>query len=182
MQPETKPHGNEMYSRGDTVIYSTAGICTVDDVREEEFVSSGTEKQDYYILKPKSNPTSVIFIPVGNKLLTSKMRSIMKKEEIDALLDSVSTKEIVWIDDRRQRLDLFKQILLGGISPELFMMIRCIFLHREESISNGKKPSATEDGILKDAQKIVCEEFAYSLDIPESDVGGYILKKLGYDI
>ncbi|MDO4544559.1 MAG: CarD family transcriptional regulator [Bacillota bacterium] len=167
----------ERFEKGSYVVYGTNGICTVEDVKLMSF-ASGMEKNMYYILKPLSNPSSTIFVPVKNEELMSKMRDPMTKEEIDRLLMEMRDKEFEWEDDRRFRAESFHDILTRGVHQEMMMMIRCIYMRKQELSEEGRKLAATDTNTLKAAEKLVEEEFAHVLGIKPEEVGKYIRKTL----
>ena len=83
------------FSRGDYVVYGTSGICMIEDIRLMKFAMD-SEKSTYYVLKPESSDSSVVYVPAKNEKLMSKMREVMTKDEIDSLLLGMKDKEIGW--------------------------------------------------------------------------------------
>ena len=169
---------DRQFVKGDYVVYGTNGICMIEDVKPLSF-ASGVEKSTYFILKPASNPVSTIFVPMKNEKLRSKMRDLMTKDEIDALLLGMKDTEYDWESDRRIRAENFHDILAEGVDQKLLIMIRGIYIKKRSLMEEGKKLPATDSNTLKAAEKLVEEEFAYALDIPQSDVGKYIRDLLG---
>lgn len=165
------------FLKGEYVVYGTSGICMIEDIRVMKFALD-TEPAPYYILRPEHNGTSTIYVPMRNQKLMDKIRPVMTKEEIDSLLLGMRDKEIEWEADRRVRGELFHDILVKGVSQRLLLMIRCIYLKKRELLENGKKPAATDENILKSAEKLVEEEFAHVLGIPKTDIGKYIRRLL----
>ena len=99
------------FSRGDYVVYGTSGICMIEDIRLMKFAMD-SEKSTYYVLKPESSDSSVVYVPEKNEKLMSKMREVMTKDEIDSLLLGMKDKEIGWEKDRRIRSEIFHDILV----------------------------------------------------------------------
>ena len=165
------------FAKGDYVVYGTSGVCVIDDIRIMKFALD-TEKSPYYILKPTSNGTSTIYVPMKNEKLMAKLRPVMTKEEIDSLLLGMRDKEIEWDSDRRSRGEMFHEILVKGVTQKLLLMIRCIYVKKREMLKQGKKLATTDDNTLKSAEKLVEEEFAYVLDISPKDVSKYIRRLL----
>ena len=130
---------NREMTKGNYVAYGTNGICEIEDVKPLSF-TSGAEKSLYYILRPANSQGSTIFVPAGNETLTSRIRSLMTKDEIDALLTGMRDKELAWEQDRRFRTENFHEILMKGVQQELLLMIRCIYLKKQELEASGKKP------------------------------------------
>ena len=165
------------YIKGDIVVYGTNGICKIDDVQKMTFPME-TEEHTYYVLKPIGSRTSTLFIPDHKEELVSKMRYVLKKEEIDDILSGANGKDIEWIDDKNARNNCFRQILKDGKPEDFLSLIRCIFERKAFLAEKGKRLTAADDGILTSAEKLVREEFAYTLGIGEDEVAEYIRGKL----
>lgn len=161
------------FEKGRYVVYGTNGICIIEDVKNMKFAAGMPEKM-YYILSPVGNPTSTVFVPAENEKLVSKMRSVMTKNEIDELLIGMRDKELQWENDRRYRSENFHEILSKGVTQEMLLMIRCIYMKKRELSKMGKNLPTTDSNTLKAAEKLVEEEFSYTLDVKPSEVGRYI--------
>lgn len=166
------------YKAGDTVIYGVNGVCAVDELRHEAPME-GAEARLYYILRPLEGRGMTISVPADCDRLTAKLRPVLSRAEIDGLLASVREEAMDWIDDRHERADRLRVILSGGVHKELLMLIRCIYERRIQLAACGKKLNSSDEDTLKNAERLVREEFAYSLAIDPSDVGGYIRSALG---
>ena len=168
-----------MFQIGEVVSYGATGICTIEDIRMESLSRSGVKKQEYYILRPAASPTCTTYVPTANKTLTAKMRRLLTKEEIDAMILSVKGQQLAWIEDTRHRADAFGQILAKGISAELLKLIGCLYLEKQSRSKGGKKFCATDEKILSTAERMVSEEFAYALQISQKEVSAYIAAHMG---
>ena len=165
------------YKKGDFVAYGTNGICKIDDVQKMTFPMETTE-HTYYVLKPIGNKTSTLFVPDNREELVSKMRYILSREEIDEILCDPKGKEIKWIDDKNERASRFKRILQDGNPEELLYLIRCIYERKRQLTEKGKKLTSADDNVLASAEKLVREEFAFTLGITEGEVAEYIREKI----
>lgn len=163
----------KQFEKGQYVVYGTNGICTIEDITEMSF-TRGMAKAPYYILKPAATDSSTIFVPMNNEKLVSKMRSLMTKEEIDSLLLGMKDKELEWETDRRYRAENFHEIMTQGLTEDLLLMISCIYVRKRDLIKQGKKLPATDSNTLKQAEKLVEEEFSHVLGLEPWDVGKYI--------
>lgn len=167
-----------MFQVGEVVAYGATGICTVEDIRIMSLSRAGTNKQEYYVLRPAAAPTCITYVPTANEALTGKMRRVFTGEQIDGLIASVKGEQLEWIEDTRRRADVFGGILTKGISPELLKLISCLYLEKKARAGAGKKFCATDEKILSSAERIVSEEFAYALNIQQSEVSAYIAEKM----
>ncbi|MBQ7836455.1 MAG: CarD family transcriptional regulator [Clostridia bacterium] len=169
------------YSKGDFVVYGTNGICRIDDVETMTFPME-TREHTYYILRPIASKNNTLFVPDHKEELISKMRYVLKKEEIDEILEGAAGSETKWIDDKNQRHSLYKSIIAAGDAQGLLSLIRCIYEKKCTLMQAGKKLTSADSGLLESAEKLVKEEFAFALEIPEDSVADYIASKIGEHI
>jgi len=165
------------FEKGQYVVYGTNGICMIEELKEMRF-AAGMEKNTYYILKPASANASTIFVPIDNEKLMAKMRPLMSRDDIHDLLLGIQGKEILWTTDRRARSEKFHDIMVKGVTEDLLLMIRCIYKRKRELLTGNRKLPTTDSNMLKSAEKLVEEEFAYVLGIEPKDVGKYIRELL----
>ena len=158
---------------GEYVSYGINGMCNIEDIRPMQ-LSQSVEKMMYYILRPESNPKSTIFVPVNNQKLVSKMRELMTKDEINAMLVRMKDRTLEWEKDVRFRTESFHEILNNGVNQDLILMIRCMHRKRQELVQLGKKLPARDSNTLKTAERLVEEEFAHVLHIKCEEVSDYI--------
>ena len=168
------------FYKGEYVKYSNNGVCFIEDINTPDFDKKAGENA-YYILRPINDKSTTIFVPKANELLLSKMRRLLTKDEIDGLIFSIGDNEQIWIDDRKQRLDHFSEVLKRNDPLELLRTVGCIYLRKQqlESAGNNKKLSLSDLGVLEQAEKLIENEFSFVLGIPASGVGVYIREKLG---
>lgn len=158
---------------GEYVSYGINGMCNIEDIRPMQ-LSQSVEKMMYYILRPESNPKSTIFVPVNNQKLVSRMRELMTKDEINAMLVRMKDRTLEWEKDVRFRTESFHEILSNGVNQDLILMIRCLHRKRQELVQLGKKLPARDSNALKTAERLVEEEFAHVLHIKCEEVSDYI--------
>ena len=158
---------------GEYVSYGINGMCNIEDIRPMQ-LSQSVEKMMYYILRPESNPKSTIFVPVNNQKLVAKMRELMTKDEINAMLVRMKDRTLEWEKDVRFRTESFHEILNNGVNQDLILMIRCLHRKRQELVQLGKKLPARDSNTLKTAERLVEEEFAHVLHIKCEEVSDYI--------
>ena len=166
-----KMHSN--YKVGTYLIYDTFGICKLDKIENLSF-SKGTPKRPYYVLSPLNSPSSTYYVPVTNNAQTTKLRPPMTEKEIKALLEKSRSLNIKWIENRQERNENFGKILASGISEELICLISCLYSRSSALSELGKTLSSTDKDFLVTAEKMVAEEFAFSLGILPEEVPGYI--------
>ena len=166
-----------VFSENEYVRYASNGICRIKEIVSQMFFESETPVE-YYVLAPVSSETSVIYVPVNNEKLTGKMSRLISKAELEDLIRSSTENEIQWIDDRKQRGEVFHQILNRCQAQELLKLIRCIYLKKCELIRAGKKLSSSDEAVLRQAESYVQKDFSFVLKISKEQVGAYIRKIL----
>ena len=169
------------YSKGDYIRYSQNGVCYIEDIKQMKNPVFQNNLKQFYVLKPVGNEKSTVYVPTDNTELTSRMIYILKKQDIDSLIDSVKKSSLEWIDVRRLRAESFKKIIKTSDQQELLKLVSCIYLKKQEWAVAGKKLSATDDGILKQAEELIDNEFTFVLGLKKGQVGEYIRNRLGID-
>ncbi len=164
-----------MYQIGETVLYGTEGACTIAEIREMKI---GREKAPYYVLHPVHREGATIFVPLGNETLLAKMRRLLSVEEINGMIACICHEETVWIEDAAVRKEEFRRILTAGDRKELLGMIRALYRHRETLKSAGKRLRTNDEQMLRDAEKLLNDEFALVLNIKPREVPEYIRSRL----
>ncbi len=166
---------NIEFKKDDFVVYGKNGVCLVEDIKTMNFAG---ENGSYYILKPKSSGSSTVYVPVSNEKLVSKMRSVMTKKQIDTMLRSANEDEIIWNDIKTERLEEFNEIITSGNSRRLLLLVMCIYKKKQEKEAENKHISSTDESIMRTAEELIEEEFAFALKCSGDKVVDYIRKKL----
>lgn len=161
-----------MFCVGQTVLYGSNGVCMVDDVTEKRI---GKTKMQYYVLKPLCNNTSTLFVPTANQQLVSKMRRILTEDEAEAILRNLPPCGD-WNDNKQERSEQFRAIITEGSCVELIRLIRLVRTHEQEQLAGGKRLHISDERFLKEAEKMVCEEFSLVLHISRDEVLERILQ------
>ncbi len=164
-----------MYKVGDIVIYKSEGVCRVSDIEVKTFRDKEIE---YYVLKPVYKENSEIFVPKNNIELVSKMRQVLTREEIINLIKSMPDEDDIWIENENQRKEEYKQLIASGDRTKLIRLIKTLFNHKQKQKEAGKKLHITDDRLLKDAEKVLYDEFAYVLNISQNQVVPFIVGEL----
>ncbi len=165
-----------MFEIGTAITYGTNGVCRVESISEEKFNGVNTQ---YYVLKPiMSNSNTVIFVPTDRENLVAQMRPIISSDEILALLAQIPTEEDEWIENSKERTEKFKEIIESGDRVEIIKLTKRIYAYKKYRESIGKRLNVSDENIMRRAEKIIGEEFAFSLGIPISEVGSFILSHL----
>lgn len=159
-----------MYQIGSFISYCGQGVCRIDDIRKMNF---GKGEQDYLVIAPIVSSGATIYLAADNPKARTKIRPILTKEEIDAILSGVRKERMVWVNDRKARLSQFQQILSQSEPRGLILMAACLQQRKEE-----KGLPSSELDLLHKAENMIDQEFAFVLDLPKQDIRQYILERI----
>ena len=157
-----------MFKVGTYVSYRSEGVCVISDIRMEAFHALG-KSEEFYILAPIKDMNSVLYVPVNNEKLTSKMQPLLSAEEICALADELRSQYMDWVTDSRARNSVLRDILVSGGRRELILLVNTINDRIARSDEIGRKITAGDETILKRALKMLVDEFSVTTDINTED-------------
>jgi len=164
------------YKVNDTVLYGADGVCRITEISEKEMAGVVRE---YYILQPISRPSSVIYVPTNNERLCAKLKSVLTKNEIQKLINDMPTIGTMWIENENERKLKYKEILQSGDRSAIVSMIKTLSDHQKKVKENGRKMHVCDEKFMKNAEKILYDEFAHVLGIESSQVIEYIMSLTG---
>lgn len=164
-----------MFCANDTVHYAGSGVCRVQEIATMRF---GRTREQYYVLKPLHQNTSVIYVPVKNEQLVAKMRPILSREQITALIDGIDGVEPAWDDDVNQRKQLFDELLRSGDCGDLIRLIKSLQQQRVRRQAEGKTLHVSDENFLREAQRLLYDEYAGVLGITPKEAEAQLKPKL----
>lgn len=159
-----------MLTVGSMVHYGIDGVCCIMGSVEKKFDGS-TDR--YLELRPFYRKNDSIFLPENNEFLLTRVRPLVSREEIADILRQ-PVKDVPWIEAESERKELFKLILWSGDLSWILGLIRALDRRKQQLAAYGKKLRSSDAAFLKDAERLLHEEFAYVLDIPPREVPAYI--------
>lgn len=163
-----------MFNVDDYIMYGKTGVCKVVDITNEKFING--EKRKYYILSPIYNNDTIIKIPLDNDKVP--MRKVISKGDMTTLINDIPNMEILWIDDEKKRIAQFETMLKSGQCEELIKLIKSIKFSKKYARSIGKKLEQPDRDIMKEAERLLTEEFAIILNVYPNEASSYILSKI----
>ena len=163
-----------MFQVNDTILYGAHGVCKITD---EVVKMIGNDPVEYFVLSPVHNESSTIYVPKNNQTLLSRMYPLLSKAEIHQILSAVSADKTSW-NDAACGQEEYRALLSPGDREALLCGIKRISEHRNELQSRGKKLHIADERFLKEAMKIIHDEFAFCLGIAPSEVSAFIRQEL----
>lgn len=149
-----------MFNIGDQIIYSTHGMCIIDDIKEET-ISGVTRK--YYLLHPTENHHRItIRTPVDNDKVV--MLSLMKKDAALEIIEAFANPPMEWNESPNARFTQFSDILNTGDRKSVAQVVNTLMRRKIDAKLEGKNLYERDHRILNNAQSILFKEIALALD------------------
>lgn len=167
-----------MFSVGDTVVYETQGVCKISEIMSMQV---GNSTREYFVLKSVYEDKMTLYVPVDNDtVVKSHMRLIFTKDEVNEIIKSVSEgKSMEWIADDSKRKEYCNSTFKNGDRTELMRLIGMLYSRQKDMREQKKHFHIADERYLKEAEKLINEEFAYVLGIKRQEVHKYIMNCLG---
>lgn len=164
-----------MFEKGEYIVYGSTGICMVEDITTMDFPGV-SESRLYYVISPYQQGGNKIFSPVDNPKM--KLRRILTREEVIALIDEIPTIEQIGIKEEKLREQEYKECIRSCECKNWIRIMKTLYKRKQERVSQGKKVTATDERYFKMAEDYLYTEFSLSLDIPKQEIGGYIAERI----
>lgn len=164
-----------MYACGDRVMYGIHGVCEILALEDRRIDRKTVQ---YYVLEPVEQAGARFYVPAQNAAAVAKLRPVMTKEQLDALLCSGEVRQDVWIADENMRKQRYRELISSGDRASLLCMVRTLYRHKQAQHELGRKFHLCDENFLRDAQRLLDSEFSLILRISPKEVGEYIQSKL----
>lgn len=159
-----------MYNLNDIVMHLNMGICEITEISTQKI--SGISNK-FYKLKPLyENLNTVIYVPVNN--CNKFIRYPLSKEQINNILSGVKTNNENWIENNFTRKSAFFEIIKSGDTLQIINMICELYSQKSKAEKKGKRLHIIDERFLKEAQKLINQEFAYALEVDIEEIGNML--------
>ncbi|MBQ8145195.1 MAG: CarD family transcriptional regulator [Clostridia bacterium] len=165
-----------MLKKGDLVVYGAEGICEVLDISTQGFRGMSDIKT-YYILEPKENKSSRLYVPVDNDILCSKIKKLLDFDSLEQLICH-NTCRGEWISDNKLRNKLYKELLSTYNREEIIATVKMLCEIKDGKNSNVKKLYTMDEEFLKKALQILFMELSHILIITQEQLLPYLLGEI----
>ncbi len=149
-----------MFKIGDAVVYQSAGLCIIEDIRTENFLG---KDELFYVISPVYSKGSTIFSPVENAKVT--IRCAVTKEELSNILSVKSDFESEWIDNNHERHNFFSEVLRSCDLSRILGAVKMLNLKKSVKEKAGKKLHMADEKSLAELEKMLYGEVSYVLGI-----------------
>ncbi len=164
-----------MFSVGQPVVYGVQGVCRIQEVTTKKF---GRETEDYFVLQPIFDGKSLLYVPCGNQNLLAQMRPVLTREELGELIASAAQADSAWMEDEKQRRALCTEIIKSGDRAALMRLIAMMYQRFEALREQKKHIPLADERLMKQASRLLHDEFAFVLDIQPDEVPDYIARHI----
>lgn len=165
--------GLYMYNVGDVVIYSSHGLCSVEDICEQTFSDI---TKTYYVLQPLNDSKLTIRTPIDNA--KKQLRDVIQKEEAIQILQSFTSPGVEWIEQNTHRMRFHVEIIKTGDRQKQANLLNTLLRKKFEYEANEKKFPNQEEKLLHSLQEVIFSEFSIALDKPSEEIYDYVVAKL----
>ena len=150
------------YKVGDRVVHAREGLSTIMSTTviggNEYFVvvSDKGDRENIYVLKSRTE---------------NIIRPIMSSEESQKVIEYMKNVNAEFLSNTKQRRDLYRKKLLSGNVLDLAYLSRQLYFYNYYN-ANGQvvKLGPTDLQMLKDAEKILFDEFAISFSVDREEL------------
>lgn len=144
-----------MFKIGETIVHPDEGICTVEDIRKEEFVKG--QSQEYYVLRP-AETEMVVYVPLAQDRV--KLRYPMTEQQVYALAEQAATASPVWSDNEHERQARLTAALRSGDPVRWMRLVQDVRAERMRRQADNKKLRFTDEQALQQAERLLQQEIA----------------------
>jgi CarD family transcriptional regulator len=167
-----------MFKINDYVVFGNLGICRITDIRPARL---GGAEPVCYVLKSLADPASTLYLPTDSEDLPARIRPVVTRAEILALIEGMPGEATTWVQDERERSRDFLARVQSGNCRELVRVVKTLYQERARKRERGKTLTATDARLMAQAEKQLFDEFAFTLGIQREAVVPFILEHLPED-
>lgn len=167
-----------MYQVGQELVYGLHGVCRV--IREEQRRVDG-KQMTYLSLEPVGQRGACFLVPTQNAVAMARLRPLMSRADMEALLQSGPQLPDAWIPEEPVRKQRYREYLAAAEGEALARMICALYRHRARQRAVGKKCHVSDENFLRDAEKLLSGEVAAVMELSEDQARGLIREKLRCD-
>lgn len=164
-----------MFKVNDVVVYGAQGVCEIVAIDEQKV--DGASKK-YFVLKPKDDREATFYVPTWNEEAWSKMRKVMTKKDVNALINTMPSKTPIWIVNENERKEAYKKILASGNQAAIISMVQALYFHKKEREADGKRLHMSDEHFMKDAEQLLYNEWQYVLNVDKAGLMAYIFGRI----
>ena len=165
-----------MFEIGEYVACGNKGVCIVENITTLDI--SGVDKErKYYILKPKYQTGSTVYVPVDSS--RESMRRVLNREEAAKLIDAIPEIPLINITNDKLIEQTYKECLRTNNCEQWVRIIKTIYMRKQKRIKAGRKVTAVDAKYFHLAEESLYGELAVALGMDKEEVEMYISGEIG---
>lgn len=163
-----------MFSVGDTIMYGSMGVCTVEGIGVPDLPGATRE---CYILKPHYVANSKVYAPVqGNPV---SMRALLTRAQAQTLIDELpDLQPFPPCSERQEMHNVCRGAIKSADSYMLARLVKTLYEKRLRVQQQKKIVPTAEKEYFDTAEKMLYGEIAVALQMPIDGVERYIFTRL----
>lgn len=159
-----------MYRVSQMVVYGIHGVCKIVEMENR---TVDRQNVDYYVLEPLTHPGTRYLIPSNNPAALSKIRPLLERERLIAML-CAAPGAYTWIPEENRRKQYCRQVITSGDAEAIIGMLYFVERYKKSQAEIGKRLHQSDENFLRDAQKVLSGEIAVVMDITREEVPAFI--------
>lgn len=164
-----------VFKKNAIIFYPTHGVCEISDISLKLI---GSDTIECYHIHPLYEKNCSFLIPTSNTKATSKMRRVLSRREMSALIQAMPAHPTLWIENATTRKKRYEEILESGDRHALSSVAKTLYLRRQALKKQGKKLLPADEQCLQAAEKMLHDEVSHVLKIRRDEVRDFILKQV----
>lgn len=167
--------GQFVFEIGEYVVCGSKGVCVVENITTLD-ITGVDKKRKYYILKPKYQSGSTVYVPVDSA--KESLRKALNAEEAKRLIRIMPELPLIDIVNDKLSEQIYKESMRTNSCEEWVRVIKTIYSRKQKRIQAGRKVTAVDARYFHLAEESLCGELAVALGLEREDVGEYISGEL----
>lgn len=159
-----------MYEIGDKVLYGGEGICEITGIEDRKI---GDKLISYYILKHIDGANSVFLVPINSKVAETKLRKVIKGNEIKDIFKMA--KKAPWKELDKERREMYRLALCNADREAIASLVKMVCEKKKELSELGKKLHKVDEYFLTEAEKLLYGEIETFFHVKKGEVVPFIL-------
>ena len=165
----------EMFEIDQVVSYGSNGIFKIEEIADINLTGS---LKKYYVLKSANQNGSVVYVPVDNEKLISKIHPVLTADEVNNIIKDLPTADCYWIENDEERKKKFNSVISKSDPRELGWLIHSVYLHQQDIANQRKKLHIVDERAFREAERIFYGLISFVLNISIESVPSFIASKL----
>ncbi len=163
-----------MFEIGNVVIHSGMGVCRITEIKEEQIAKA---LRKFYVLSPLYENTSTkIFIPTDKAEML--LRLPLTKADVLSALNAAQAEPTLWDEQDNLRKEKFTAIIKSADHAKIIHLLKELHEKRREKESIGKKLRISDEKLLCEAERIIHQELAYTMNIAIDEIRDFIMENI----